>query len=461
MNREVHVRFCEGLGVKFPGPTRPNAVRMALILNFRRTHVSLWAGGPSKDREVAAAATGMNRRADHLAGRMAARIGVLKARGRRWSGRFRGTYLQWHNQLVTHTIRQREASMSGRLYLSAIACTWIYFSLVALAGAQQCEGFLTPDMTVDLTKKDTYAFLDSAMCHKNYEEFKKSYGADTGAKYFEISGRGNFTSDNYEKRQTSDCNRLTKQESDQSLYYHSAKIIPQKAGADYLECVRRQTLVCMFSPGEDVLTLEIYYYSDDDGRAKITSIQPTNIKVPSKVLKEGDFLKKNATFVVTTIIDPSKATRFTMQTTIGRKGEPCTAYRPATPPFPIRERITQFCAGNAAMCDQLFKTSAGARGQARVTFTVASGLPGEFGRHRAPIRLHFLVNGQERGTRDFGYKDDTGQIGHGVLTNFLDLGQVDAKDVIGLRAEVLDGGCGGVPLKLNSWGGELTLMITR
>jgi hypothetical protein len=23
MNRKVHVRFCEGLGVKFPGPTRP------------------------------------------------------------------------------------------------------------------------------------------------------------------------------------------------------------------------------------------------------------------------------------------------------------------------------------------------------------------------------------------------------------------------------------------------------
>ncbi len=23
MNREVHVRFCEGLGVEFPGPTRP------------------------------------------------------------------------------------------------------------------------------------------------------------------------------------------------------------------------------------------------------------------------------------------------------------------------------------------------------------------------------------------------------------------------------------------------------
>jgi hypothetical protein len=27
MNREVHVRFCEGLGVKFPGPTRPELER--------------------------------------------------------------------------------------------------------------------------------------------------------------------------------------------------------------------------------------------------------------------------------------------------------------------------------------------------------------------------------------------------------------------------------------------------
>ena len=26
MNREVHVRFCERLGVKFPGPTRPWAL---------------------------------------------------------------------------------------------------------------------------------------------------------------------------------------------------------------------------------------------------------------------------------------------------------------------------------------------------------------------------------------------------------------------------------------------------
>src|SRR5712671_353553 len=30
MNREVHVRFCEGLGVKFPGPTRPTLPTCAL-----------------------------------------------------------------------------------------------------------------------------------------------------------------------------------------------------------------------------------------------------------------------------------------------------------------------------------------------------------------------------------------------------------------------------------------------
>src|SRR5215470_5548545 len=31
MNREVHVRFCEGLGVEFPGPTRPTQTTWALL----------------------------------------------------------------------------------------------------------------------------------------------------------------------------------------------------------------------------------------------------------------------------------------------------------------------------------------------------------------------------------------------------------------------------------------------
>src|SRR5215471_3320031 len=35
MNREVHVRFCEGLGVKFPGPTRPERRFAAMPQSFR------------------------------------------------------------------------------------------------------------------------------------------------------------------------------------------------------------------------------------------------------------------------------------------------------------------------------------------------------------------------------------------------------------------------------------------
>src|SRR6266849_6794621 len=41
MNREVHVRFCEGLGVEFPGPTRP--CKNDYPLTFRSEHQSaLW-----------------------------------------------------------------------------------------------------------------------------------------------------------------------------------------------------------------------------------------------------------------------------------------------------------------------------------------------------------------------------------------------------------------------------------
>src|SRR5262249_18807732 len=43
MNREVHVRFLEGLGVKFPGPTRRTAAGISAT-------VSLSPGGGGQDR---------------------------------------------------------------------------------------------------------------------------------------------------------------------------------------------------------------------------------------------------------------------------------------------------------------------------------------------------------------------------------------------------------------------------
>src|SRR5207247_6178607 len=39
MNREVHVRFCEGLGVQFPGPTRNWRDELLFVL---RQHVELY-----------------------------------------------------------------------------------------------------------------------------------------------------------------------------------------------------------------------------------------------------------------------------------------------------------------------------------------------------------------------------------------------------------------------------------
>jgi hypothetical protein len=54
MNREVHVRFCEGLGVKFPGPTRheqpiPSRPGWQLLPNLRtsRGKIATANSGPS------------------------------------------------------------------------------------------------------------------------------------------------------------------------------------------------------------------------------------------------------------------------------------------------------------------------------------------------------------------------------------------------------------------------------
>jgi hypothetical protein len=50
MNREVHVRFCEGLGVKFPGPTRPKHQFAAA----RQDACCRWKTGPLGDMISAA-----------------------------------------------------------------------------------------------------------------------------------------------------------------------------------------------------------------------------------------------------------------------------------------------------------------------------------------------------------------------------------------------------------------------
>ena len=136
----------------------------------------------------------------------------------------------------------------------------------------------------------------------------------------------------------------------------------------------------------------------------------------------------------------------------------------AIPGPAFAEKILENCSGATPICDKTYDVRAVATGPAHITFTANSGLSGEGGRHCAPIRLHFLVNGQERGARDFGYRDADGQVKAGALTNSIDLGTVDSGNVIGLRGEILPGGmagCGGSPLRLSSWGGELSVSVAQ
>jgi hypothetical protein len=67
MNREVHVRFCEGLGVKFPGPTRHSdldALTMVMLLLANRRS---WMWG---DETVRFSVSGRNPGCDRAIERM-------------------------------------------------------------------------------------------------------------------------------------------------------------------------------------------------------------------------------------------------------------------------------------------------------------------------------------------------------------------------------------------------------
>jgi hypothetical protein len=48
MNREVHVRICEGLGVKFPGPTRQKCPKRLRLPGGKNTHEHMGRIVPQK-----------------------------------------------------------------------------------------------------------------------------------------------------------------------------------------------------------------------------------------------------------------------------------------------------------------------------------------------------------------------------------------------------------------------------
>jgi hypothetical protein len=215
-----------------------------------------------------------------------------------------------------------------------LTASMAFLVYVGTAKGEQCENLLTPDVTIDLTKKDTVAYLDSAMCNKSFDEFKNSYGADTAAQYFEISGKGNFTANNYNSHKASFCSSLTSDERDQSLYYRSSRIIPKDARDNYVKCVEARPLVCLFSAESDAPSLEIYYRTNADGPTKIDAISMNNMSLDvtfASQLKVGAELKKGSYFPGVKLSDAGKAARFILQTSQNGEAKPCTAYLPAPP----------------------------------------------------------------------------------------------------------------------------------
>jgi hypothetical protein len=69
MNREVHVRICEGLGVKFPGPTRQKCPKLPWLLAAKSTTGQRVKFVPLRDIHIATTARENGRRAAELASR--------------------------------------------------------------------------------------------------------------------------------------------------------------------------------------------------------------------------------------------------------------------------------------------------------------------------------------------------------------------------------------------------------
>jgi hypothetical protein len=114
------------------------------------------------------------------------------------------------------------------------------------------------------------------------------------------------------------------------------------------------------------------------------------------------------------------------------------------------------CTADGPVCDRMFKINADARGHASAKFSVGRG-------HCSPMRLRFFVDGKEVKDAEtrFGYYGPNTVVVEPVTVPDIDLGLVNKNSVIALQAETLTGGCASNPPVLGSWGGNLTLTITR
>jgi hypothetical protein len=113
------------------------------------------------------------------------------------------------------------------------------WSIGASAQVQCTDKLLTPDMKINLTASQSRTYLRYAMCRSTFEEFRDTYGAQTGASYLDMyKGKGDFSADRYSSLKAEQCANLSKDEVNSALAFSSSSVVPKEARDAYLQCKR-------------------------------------------------------------------------------------------------------------------------------------------------------------------------------------------------------------------------------
>jgi hypothetical protein len=226
---------------------------------------------------------------------------------------------------------------------SAAVFGLVLWSVGASAEVQCTDKLLGPDLKINLTASQSRTYLRYAMCRSTFEEFRDTYGAQTGASYLDIyKGKGDFSEDRYKSVKGKQCANLSKDEVNSALAFSSSSVVPKEARDAYLQCLKlQQGLACDLAPGVSVPLVTIYQNFVEDGAVTIRSLDTENGTVGS--IKIGDTVNRGETPL--SVRNFSRPFRFTLGATKNGANFKCTVFvdAPLPPPPPRHvERAGEF-----------------------------------------------------------------------------------------------------------------------
>ena len=247
----------------------------------------------------------------------------------------------------------------------------------AVIAQQPCLPLLKPNVIFNVKETKHRSFLKYAMCRSRFEEFRNTFGAQTGGSYMDLyKGKGDFNEDRYNALKSEQCKDLTTDEIDLSYSYWWSSIVDPEARKDYLQCLRDSVLSCSVEPNTDIP--EIVVYQNDPHIAKVIVKDVTVVNGRISGLKQGDVLDRGRRAF--SVSDFRRPFRFTLNTTQDGASNTCTAYvgapAPEPPPQPEPPCEQVNAAGQCLRCvGTLAKTGLGANGSA--AFRCNKVVPGE------------------------------------------------------------------------------------